>query len=213
MKFFYRACRATARTVFKVLYRTKVYGLEHLYQKGAIIAPNHASFYDPPIVSTSWPNEVHFLASDYLFKVPVLGKMIEALNSHPVHRGAADLTSIKKICALLQTGAQVIIFPEGQRSLDGLINPLKQGIGLIAIKSNAAIIPTYVHGTFEIWPPGKKIPKLWGKTAVVFGSPILIEDLPKEDKKEAQRLVVEKLERALHDLKKWYKDGAKGTPP
>jgi 1-acyl-sn-glycerol-3-phosphate acyltransferase len=213
MKSFYRFCRFTAKCVFKILYRTKIYGLEHTYDKGAIIAPNHASFFDPPIVSTSWPNEVHFLASDYLFKAPVLGPVITALNSHPVHRGAADLKSIKTICALLQNGAQVIIFPEGQRCHDGAIAPLKQGVGLIAVKSKAAIIPTYVHGTFQIWPPGKKFPKLWGKLAVVFGSPILIESFASEDKKELQRLVIEKLAHSLNDLKDWYEKGAKGVPP
>lgn len=213
MKPFYWTCRFAAKCIFKLFYSTKIYGLEHTYKKGAIIAPNHASFFDPPIVSTSWPHEVHFLASDYLFKAPVLGSLIKALNSHPVHRGAADLTSIKLICSLLQNGAQVIIFPEGQRCHDGVMAPLKQGIGLIAVKSNAAIIPTYVHGTFQIWPPGKKYPKLWGKTAVVFGSPILIEELNCEDKKELQKAIIEKLSQSLHSLKQWYESGAKGTPP
>jgi 1-acyl-sn-glycerol-3-phosphate acyltransferase len=213
MKLFYRLVKNTSKTIFNVLYRRKVYGIEHYYNKGAILAPNHTSFLDPPIVSVSWPNEVHFLATDYLFKIPIFGLIITALNSHPINRGVRDLSSIKKICSMLEKGYKVIIFPEGGRSKDGKMAPLKSGIAFIAIKSNTTIIPTYIHGTYEIWPSGKKIPKLWGKTAVVFGSPIHVSDFKVDDKKELQNQILERLDKSIRGLKEWYEKGAEGIPP
>jgi 1-acyl-sn-glycerol-3-phosphate acyltransferase len=213
MKLFYKLINNISKLIFNIFYRRKVYGLEHYYDKGAILAPNHVSFLDPPIVSTSWPKEVHFLATDYLFKIPIFGSIIKALNAHPINRGTRDVTSIKKICLLLEKGFKVIIFPEGGRSKDGEIAPLKAGIAFIALKSNTTIIPTYIHGTYEIWPVGKKIPKLWGKTAVVFGSPIHVSDLKVDDKKELQNQILERLDRSIRALKEWYEKGAEGIPP
>lgn len=213
MKFAYPFVIALAKGYYKLFYRYKVYGKEHFYEGGAVIAANHTSFLDPPLLAISWPQEVHFLATDYLFKVPLLGKLITILNSHPVHRGAADLNSIRKICDLLKNGAKVIVFPEGRRSKEGSFAHLKPGIGLIVLKSEAAIIPAYIHGTFEAWPSGKRFPKLFGKTIVVFGSPILPSNFHIEDKKGFQQAIVDKLEHSIRALKKWYDDGAKGIPP
>lgn len=213
MKPFYCIVRSITKVIFKLLYRVKVYGLEHDYKKGAVIAPNHTSFFDPPIASVFWPHEVHFLASDYLFKPKLFGPLIRALNAHPVHRGAQDLKSIKTVCSILEEEKQVIIFPEGERTTDGKLSSLKPGIAMICLRAKAAIIPTYIHGAFEIWPRGQKLPKLWGKMAIVYGSPILVEDLEDTDKKEQQRRIMHKLDQKLHQLQKWYKEGAQGTPP
>lgn len=213
MKLGYRFVLSLARGVCKVLYRSRVYGQEHYCEEGAVIAANHTSYLDPPLLAISWPEEVHFLASEYLFKVPLFGALIRFLNSHPIERGTADLKSIKTICSLLVEGKKVIIFPEGRRSCDGKMAPLKPGISLIVFKANASIVPAYIHGAFDVWPRFKRFPKLWGKVAVVFGSPIKACSFDSLGPKERQKALIDQLNESIHALQKWYLQGAQGSPP
>jgi 1-acyl-sn-glycerol-3-phosphate acyltransferase len=211
--FFFKMVRCVVFWGFKLVYRNKIYGLSHFYPGPALIAANHTSFLDPPIVSVSSPQEVHFLARKTLFKNPLFGAMIRSLNSHPVSGQAEDVAVFKTIVSLLREKKKVIIFPEGKRSLDGKIGDIKPGIALLLARTEAAVIPTYIHGTFEAWNRKRVLPKLYGKTAVVFGSPIFYKPEHHKDKKSAQREITEKLHKALHDLQDWYLAGAKGNPP
>jgi len=198
--------------IFKLLYRLQVHGLEHYFRGPAIIAPNHTSYLDPPIVSIAWPEELHFLAKESLFKIPLFGRFIRLLNSHPVHGGAADVTVFKTILKLLSEGKQINVFPEGRRSF-GELASIKPGIGLLLSRSKTAIIPTYIHGADKIWGRERKFPKLWGKIVCIFGSPILWETFASLEKRKAQEAVAEVLTKAIKDLKAWYESGARGTPP
>lgn len=213
MSCFYNSVRATVRTFFKWVYGHRTYGLEHVYKGSAVIAANHTSFYDPPIVSTSWPIEVQFLARQSLFKNPLFGWLIRNLNTHPVRGDAADSATFKTICALLQEGKQVLLFPEGARSDNGELDTFKEGVALIAYRTKAVIIPVYVHGAFEVFSKYRKFPKLKGRTACVFGSPILFDQFQHLDKKEAYKAMTLRTREAILALKKWYEAGAVGIPP
>lgn len=211
--FFYGLIYWTARAYLRLFYRLKIYGLSHFSKGSAVIAANHASLLDPPIVSVSCPEEVHFLAKESLFRVPVLGSLIRKLNSHPVSRNAADAASFRLIIDLLQSGHKVILFPEGNRTPDGHLQPIQRGLAFLVMKARCAIQPVYVHGTFKIWPTGQKIPKLWGRLSCVFGSPIVWEEFEGLEKKEAERRITERMAQALKGLEDWFVSGAKGTPP
>ncbi len=213
MKLLYRIILMLTWIFFKGVYRHRVYGLEHFYTKSAILAPNHTSFLDPPLVAISWPGEVHFLARESLFRVPLLGPLIRALNAHPVTGDASDIAVFKTVTLLLKEGKQLILFPEGTRSDDDALGVIKPGISLLIARANSAIIPTYVHGTFEIWGRERKFPKLCGKTACVFGSPILWESFAHLEKKEAQRALADRLFCSITALRSWYESGAEGIPP
>ncbi|MBI3236946.1 MAG: 1-acyl-sn-glycerol-3-phosphate acyltransferase [Chlamydiales bacterium] len=95
---------------FKIFYRHRVYGMEHFYEEAAILAANHVSFYDPPILAISWPQEVHFLAREGLFKNPLFGGLIRKLNAHPVSGDAGDVAVFKTVCQLLNEGKKIILF-------------------------------------------------------------------------------------------------------
>lgn len=213
IKLFYRICLFSAWAYFKIFYRLKVYGHEHFIKGKGIIAANHASFFDPPVVSCSWPEEVHFLARDSLFKPFLFGKLISVLNSHPVHGNASDVVVFKLLCKLLSEEKKVILFPEGSRTFDGELQPIKKGISLLVTKSGAPIIPTYVEGTYQVWKRGKKIPKPFGKIRVVFGSPIYWNEFSHLPKKEGQQALADCLTNTYQSLKEWLKNGARGTPP
>ena len=98
-KFSYWFVIYAVRIVFKLLYRLKVYGKQHYISVSALIAPNHVSFFDPPIIAASCPGEIHFLARQTLFK-SWFGKMIRALNTHPIQKDAANLKVMKTITQL-----------------------------------------------------------------------------------------------------------------
>jgi len=201
-----------ARFVFKLFYRMKVYGRIHYRKEGAILAPNHASYLDPPIVAAASVGSVHFLARETLFR-SWFGKLITALNAHPVQDQANNITVIKTLCGLLKKGYKVIFFPEGARSQDNVLSPIKPGIGMLVLLSKTAVIPVHIHGTFDIWPRTQKRPRLFGKTAVIFGSPIDWKDYVGVEKSTARTLIVERLEKSLEELRTWYEAGARGTPP
>ena len=118
MRFSYRCVYLSVRAFFRLFYGLRIYGLSHFRAGAAIIAANHASFFDPPVISISCPQEVHFLARDFLFRIPLLGRIIRSLNSHPVARDSSDAHTFRQLIQLLQSGKKVILFPEGKRSYD-----------------------------------------------------------------------------------------------
>jgi 1-acyl-sn-glycerol-3-phosphate acyltransferase len=213
MSFLYRITLFFAWLFYKVCYRTRVYGEERFPEGGAILASNHVSFLDPPLIAISSPVEVHFLARESLFKNPLFGGFIRALNAHPVSGDVGDVSIFKLITQLLTQGKKVILFPEGARSFDNQLGEIKPGIALLVSRSNSAVVPTYLHGTFEAWSRARSSPKFWGKTACVFGTPIYWKDFAHLDKKEAQKALADRLSQSILALRTWYESGAKGTPP
>lgn len=210
---FYRFILSLAKCFYAIFYRHKVYGVEHFFSGGAIIACNHVSYLDPPAVAISSPQEIHFLAKDALFKVPLFGRLISALNAHPVSGSAGDIAVMRLIVQLLSEGKKVLLFPEGTRGEKDELKELKPGIALLVARSNSAVIPAYVDGTFAIWSRERRFPKLSGKTRVVFGSPIRWQEFVHLDKREANEQFNRRLTQALNALREWYKAGARGTPP
>lgn len=190
---------------FKIVYRHKIYGAENFYPGAAFLAANHVSFYDPPLLSISTPYEVHFLARKTLFDVPLFSSLIRKLNAHPVSGKAQDVTVFKTLLRLMKQGKKVIIFPEGTRSKTGELQPIKSGISLLISRTEAAVIPAYLHGTFAVWPPHHKLPRL-GKTACVFGKPLHLSHLSPEE-------TASQIENSIRALKSWYENGAKGPIP
>lgn len=213
MKCSYWLVYSLARLFFKICFRLRVFGLEHFRPGAGIIAGNHCSNYDPPVLSISCPEEVHFLAKESLFRVPLLGRLIRILNSHPVAGLGGDTQTFRQVLQFLQQGKKVLLFPEGTRSSDGSLQPLERGLSFIVKKAKSPIFPCYIDGTFLAWPPGRKLPKFFGKISCVFGTPIEWSDFEGLDKREAERQITDRTAKALMDLKNWLEAGAEGSPP
>lgn len=211
--FLYRIVLCFSWLIGKIFYRLKIYGLEHFYPRGAILAANHTSYVDPPIVSVSWPEVVHFLARASLFRSKLFGSLISKLNAHPVSSESGDLQVMKMVVSLLQNGHKVVLFPEGTRSENGELQPIKPGLGMLIGRSKSAIIPVYIRGAYEVWGKKRKFPRLFGKVQCVYGSPITWDSVAGLDKKEAQLVLAQRLEAAWKDLKAWLEQGAVGIPP
>lgn len=206
MTLFYKVSRLCLKGLFKLAYSHEVYLPEGLsVPQGAIIAANHASFLDPPLIAVSWPEPIHFLARKTLFDVPLLNPIITGLNAHPLGT-TSETSSLKLACRLLEEGKKILIFPEGTRSTDGEISPFKQGIGMLARRSGSAIIPAYIHGSHSAWPKHKKFPALFrAKTACVFGMPIYLEEFGNLEAKELQFKIASRLQEEIFSLKEFYK--------
>ncbi len=213
MKPFYRFIWLNTRGFFRLFYRHRVYGLEHRWNHGAIIASNHTSFYDPPILAISSDEEVHFLARSSLFRYPLFANLIEALNSHPIQLDAKNISVFRKTRHLLEQGKKIVMFPEGSRSYENHLGSFKPGLGSLIYMARTAVIPAYIAGSHEVWGRRRKFPKLRGKTACVFGSPIRYEEFSGLEKKEAQKQILLRLRNAIDELRHWYESGAEGSPP
>jgi 1-acyl-sn-glycerol-3-phosphate acyltransferase len=185
MKPFYRSCWLMVRGIFKLFYGLRVTKPEQTPSGGAIIAPNHLSHLDPPLVGIAYPEEIHFLARDTLF-TKKLGWLLRKLNAHPINREGADISSLKMILRLLKEGKKVMIFPEGTRSRTGDLGEAQAGVAMLSLRSGCPIVPVRVSGTDTIMPPGASRPKWRGKVHVSIGEPIDPNQFSDLEKREAQ---------------------------
>jgi 1-acyl-sn-glycerol-3-phosphate acyltransferase len=141
-------------------FRGRVYGIEQVPQHGPlVIVANHASDFDPPLVSCSVRRPVSYMAKEELFRVPVLSSAIRLYGAYPVKRGSADRSAIRAAIAQLNQGWAVGIFLSGTRTTDGRIPEAKLGAALIAAKTGAPLLPLSLWGTDQIFAKGSLIPR------------------------------------------------------
>ena len=141
-------------------------------QEGAVIlAANHMSNWDPPILATFLDRPVSYMAKQELFEVPVFGAAITRCHAFPIRRGAADRAAIKMAVKILKLGKCVGVFPEGTRSKDGRLQKPGAGVALIAAMTGVPVVPAAIIGTNRIFSKGCWFPRL----KVVYGKPICFE--------------------------------------
>ena len=188
MKTSYRFITSIFWLYFKVFFNLKVNGLENLPQGAAIIAPNHASYLDPPLLAGVIPEEAGFLARENLFRHPLLGRFIRMLNAHPIKRGEGDLAAFKLMIRILESGKKLVIFPEGTRTPDGKLSKLQNGAALLALRKGVPLVPVRLDGTYKAWPRYRRWPRLYGSISCTFLPAIYpseIEALPKNERADA----------------------------
>lgn len=153
---FYWLVRNSLSLFCKVYFRFTSHGREHIPPvgdpRGVILAPNHASYLDPPAVGVGSPRHVTFLAKEYLFRAPIFGRCLHWLGCYPIKSQEDDFRSIRQLIRLLRAGHCVTVFPEGTRSQDGKLQKAEPGVGFLAMKSAAAVVPAYIRGSFEAYP-------------------------------------------------------------
>jgi 1-acyl-sn-glycerol-3-phosphate acyltransferase len=213
MSFFYRLTSHFLRGYFRLFYRYSVYGAHASYPGKALLAPNHASFLDPPLIGAAWPEEVHFLARASLFRSFIWSKLLSHLNAHPIQGTVQDVESFRMICRLLNEGKKVVIFPEGERSATGQLQIIKSGMAMLALRMQCPIIPVYISGTFEAWPRHSRWPQFGSAIVCVFGQPIFPTPSVGMNKKQLQEILTQQVQKKLEELRFWFEAGAIGEPP
>jgi 1-acyl-sn-glycerol-3-phosphate acyltransferase len=173
MKTTYWVGHTIFRAAAKAFFRYQVVGRDKLVTDGPVlIASNHESFLDPPLVGIAYDDSVYYLARKTLFKGPTKW-LYPRWNAIPVDQEAPDMSSLKKIIKILKDGEQVVVFPEGSRTLTGKLQPGEAGVGLIAAKSRAVIQPVRIFGAYEALPRGSGRLRFHPVTIVV-GDPITL---------------------------------------
>lgn len=194
--------------VLRLLFRPRIEGLENIPTGGAaIVAGNHLSFSDHFLMPAILKRRITFLAKAEYFTGPgIKGRLTAAFfrsaGQIPVDRSGKDAgqAAIREGLGVLSKGELLGIYPEGTRSHDGRLYKGKVGVAVMAITAGVPVIPCAMLGTFEIQPPGQKLPRI-KQVAIRFGEPLDFSRYAgMEDQKAAIRAVTDEIMYAILEL-------------
>ena len=195
------------RVLYRVYFRWRVFNAERVPATGPVIlAANHASFLDPPLVGSGLHRPINYLARESLFRFPGIGALLRSWNSVPVDRDGGGAAGLRAILERLLAGGGIILFPECTRTQDGKLQPARSGIGLVVIKSTAPVVPVRTFGTYEAYGRHIKFPRP-RQVAVKYGRPLQFEKLraearncPKTRLKEIYQEIADEIMAAIAKL-------------
>lgn len=184
--------------ISRLLFGFTVYGSERVPRTGGvIIACNHISEMDPPVLGFAIPRSIAFMAKTELFRSRTGNFIFKELNTIPVNRTGVDTNAIRSAVDHLRNGVAVVIFPEGTRSRNGRLLPGKAGISLIASASKAPILPAFIWGTDH---PRKAMLRTGNPFSIHFGKLIPSSRIMTIRKKYGAKAVAEKVMLAIAEI-------------
>lgn len=150
----------------RAVFFVKLINVENLPEEGPVIlAVNHTSLWDPPVLISSVPRYMRVMAKKELFGHKLLKPILEMAGAFPVTRGSNDITAIKTALKTLKDGDVFTIFPSGKRVMGDESSEAKAGVALIAARSGAPVIPVAMRGGY----------KAFHKVKIYFGEPMTID--------------------------------------
>jgi len=199
---FYAFVHITTTLLLRILFHLEVKGRKNIPCKGGfILAANHSSYLDPPIVSASSPRQLYFLAKEGLFEIRGLSWLIRKLNVLPISRDKVSLDIMHKSIDILKRGDGLSVFPEGTRIAAEKIAQGKRGVGFLSYHAKVPVVPTLIEGSHIALPRGKRWISL-AKVRVTFGEPIYPQELPlKDGEKEIYQTISDEVMDKIRQLK------------
>lgn len=200
-KIFYAIVKCFFAVLLKIYNRCSVKWLEKLNpDEKFIVACNHTSNLDPLIVGCFFPRRLKYFAKEELFTNWLFGACIRALGAMPVSRAdnASAAGALRSFMKLYEEGSDVLIFPEGGRSLDGKLQPLEGGVALVASREKAPILPAFIHGAYNAMPTGAIFVKP-SKIKITFGKPLRFSDEVYKSK-DGRNKIMSALENSMREL-------------
>ena len=195
----YQFSKYSARLLGLLFWRAKARDTKLLpLTGGVLLCSNHQSVFDPIFVGMFCRRRINYLARESLFRSRLFGGLIRAYDAIPIQREGLGIGGIKETLKRLKRGEVVLIFPEGTRTTDGKIQPLKAGFSTLAKRAKVPIVPVAVHGLYEVWPRGQKLPG-FGKVQIQFGEAISAQVVTESSEEE---LVVELQNRLAESFEK-----------
>ena len=172
MSFTYYFWYTLSKIAAQFFFSFRVVHPERMLEEGPVIlASNHQSYFDPPLVGICSRRGVYYLARKTLLQIPLLGRLLPHINVILVDRDGNDMSALKAVIRTVKSGNGVVLFPEGTRSPDGKLQPGTAGIGLVIAKTRAPVQPMRIFGSFEAFPKGSGKISLT-PISVVVGHPI-----------------------------------------
>ncbi|MBR6022693.1 MAG: 1-acyl-sn-glycerol-3-phosphate acyltransferase [Kiritimatiellae bacterium] len=173
----YGFSRWLVRVGLRLKYGMTCEGAENVpAEGGVVVAANHCSYLDPPVLACAVPRPVRFMARDTLFSNAFARWYFPRVGVIPLDRTRGDVAALRTAIALLKAGNAVALYPEGTRSEDGKLHEAKGGIGFLIAKAAVPVVPVHIAGTFEAFPKGAKKFRP-ARIAVRIGTPIAPEEL------------------------------------
>lgn len=206
--FMYKLVAFTIRLILRINGGVELRGKENIPTEGGVlIAANHISYLDPPLIGSILPRRVTFMARKGLFEIPVLGWMIKSA-AFPVNRERTSPSTIKETVRRLKGGELITIFPEGRRSDSGKLMDAKRGVGMIVSLSKVPVVPTLIVGSEKALPVDAK----WLKRARIIvecGKPIYynsIEGIENFSGQELQEKISIEIMNSIREMQKHYEN-------
>jgi len=164
----YQAAYYLTRAVAHCCFDFRVVNREAIPKDGGLLlAMNHQSFIDPPLAGIACDRDVSYLARKSLMDVPILGRLLPALNVIPYDQSGSDIGALKALIRAVKHGKAAVIFPEGTRTPDGELQPAQGGIGMVVAKTLVPVVPMRIFGAFDAFPRNSKKVRLSQVTLVV----------------------------------------------
>jgi long-chain acyl-CoA synthetase len=198
----------TLKSIFKFFFRLKFEGLQNLPDKGSyIITPNHTSYIDGFAIVAALPFRLFWnlysIGWQAYFTGP-LGLFARLAHVIPIDRETYLQKALQMAAYVLRKGKSLLVFPEGGRSYDGELMEFKKGVGILALELNLPVVPTYIKGSFDVLPRGKKWLK-FHEVTITFGKPVYPSDLnlfKKTDAIDNYQFFVNELREKVKQLKR-----------
>lgn len=205
----YRVVVFVAKMMFRELFDGNVYGDENIPRHGpCLIACNHLSYFDPPFIGSAVRSrEVFSMARSSLFNTKFKNWLFSNMNCISLDRQSGDIGAIRAALRLLNGGKCLMIYPEGTRSADGNAGATLAGVGMLACKTKAPVIPCRIFGTFEVMSRHNRFFDWNQKANIVFGEPVRAENyMPNEETRERYRVAADVIMAAVHNLQipEWH---------
>lgn len=198
----YFICCCVSVGISVALTRARVFGRKNVPKKGTfLLLANHQSYLDPMFCQWAClPRFIWHVARSTLYTDKYFGALLATLNTIPIRRGEADLTSMRKILATLKKGYPVCLYPEATRTHDGLIAEIKPGITLLSRRSGADVLPVAIEGAFQAWPRHQKLPHS-KKVLINIGEVIPAEKIKELGDDRFAKLLTSELRRLQNELR------------
>jgi 1-acyl-sn-glycerol-3-phosphate acyltransferase len=187
------------RVLIRIVFRMKAYNVNNIPSDGPfILACNHISLADPPVVGSNIKRVLYFMAKKELFGNKLFGWLIRNVNAYPVNRRGIDRGAIDKACEILDSGKAVLIFPEGTRALENDFLPPRPGIGMVARRSKVPVVPAYLNGTNKLKATFLNRERCF----IIFGKPIDENEIGSyDDDRDGYRKLAEDIMIRIKSLK------------
>jgi 1-acyl-sn-glycerol-3-phosphate acyltransferase len=178
-----------ARLMAVVLFRIRCAGRHRVPKEGGVlVCANHQSFFDPVLVGLACDRRLNYLARQSLFRWAPFRWLIAWFDAIPIEREGIGIGGLKETLGRLRRGEMVLIFPEGSRTRDGMVGPIRPGFSTVARRARVPLVPVGIDGAFDAWPRDKLLPRS-GVIHIQIGEPLQ----PAQTRKMTEQQLTEEL--------------------